>query len=85
MPTPDIRPNPPGLASYLEREDLVLGCDYRGAMIQGPTWSWDGSKWVASGGCGCTRTWHCGAARGTFKGKETEVSYDECLACVAGP
>ncbi len=51
--------------------ERVEQCPDRGEQIQGVD------------GCGCIRTWRCRAGRGTFQSNPEEVSFDECLACVA--
>lgn len=54
--------------------ELVQACDYRGEMLQG----------ADKTNCGCLRTWHCGAGRGSFKSNPFEVALGECLRCVKG-
>ena len=59
------------LNPHMERLALVAACDYRGEQLQG-----------AGGGCGCTRTWHCGRGTSTFKSSPNEVSLSDCIRCV---
>jgi len=59
------------LNPHMERLVLVTACDYRGEQLQG-----------VGGGCGCTRTWHCGRGTSTFKSSPNEVSLSDCIRCV---
>lgn len=65
--------DPLSVPKYRSVLELVRSCDYRGEMLQG-----------AGAGCGCTKTWHCGAGKGTFKGNPFEVALSECLDCIRG-
>lgn len=66
---------------YFERLAIVQACDYRGEQVQGLAHE-DGTRASIPGGCGCARTWHCAAGRGTFRSTPFEVAMSECLECV---
>ncbi|WP_422923150.1 hypothetical protein [Singulisphaera sp. PoT] len=75
----DDEPRPTGvfapisrLNQHLEILEIINECDYRSLVDKG---------WET--GCGCNPTWVCSQRRGSFRGKEHEVSKSECISCVA--